>query len=420
MNKLNRNHPEFSRIETFYNENSHLSNHKLANQYIKQYPDTVLSFETLRRAYFNKFRKTQNVKGSMSKDEKNDTATYEYKGDRPILSEKEAIIFFGVDTKKWYVDRMIHNSWDSGEKTNYQTKLFLKRILEEVDVEEKVKDLFERLESHITPPHINPIIHKQDYCAIINIYDAHIDKLSFLQRTNTLEDNITTFYKAFDTLLNDVLVYNPETIYFPIGNDFFNTNGPDNNTKKGTPQQVNSTHWDSFDAGLEVLIKCIEKLASVSSKVIVPFVGGNHSFEKELYAMYALQAWFRNTPHVEFDITPKQRKYFRYNDNMFAFAHGDKEKGKVRNLPLYMAQEAPFTWANTKFRTFFLGDIHHKEEYQFHRVSDQIGVEVKFLRSISKTDEWHFQYGWIGVPKSAQAEVFSANNGRKAIFETNF
>ncbi len=48
-----------------------------------------------------------------------------YKGSRSITSLDEAIAFFEVDTAKWQITSWTCNSWDAGDKTNYQVKVKL-------------------------------------------------------------------------------------------------------------------------------------------------------------------------------------------------------------------------------------------------------------------------------------------------------
>lgn len=56
-----------------------------------------------------------------------------YKGTTSIQSLEEAIEFFKIDTDVWAVTSWTANSWDAGQKTNYQVKLKLNRIAGEVD-----------------------------------------------------------------------------------------------------------------------------------------------------------------------------------------------------------------------------------------------------------------------------------------------
>lgn len=70
-------------------------------------------------------------------NEKEDSAIYEYKGEKSIRTLEEALEFSDVDLDKWEVERHIFNSWDvsmknqdgSGafKKTNYQVKVWFRR-----------------------------------------------------------------------------------------------------------------------------------------------------------------------------------------------------------------------------------------------------------------------------------------------------
>lgn len=53
---------------------------------------------------------------------------FSYKGSQSITSLDEAIEFFEVDTTKWQVSSWTCNSWDAGDKTNYQVKVKLDPI----------------------------------------------------------------------------------------------------------------------------------------------------------------------------------------------------------------------------------------------------------------------------------------------------
>ena len=76
-----------------------------------------------------------NSKSSVASDnltsiQSNDDGSRElaYKGSRSITSLDEAIEFFEVDTDKWSVSSWTCNSWDAGDKTNYQVKVKLAPI----------------------------------------------------------------------------------------------------------------------------------------------------------------------------------------------------------------------------------------------------------------------------------------------------
>jgi hypothetical protein len=94
--------------------------------------------EDLFRTYIRRKRNKKNKKANIDKtknlpyeektwDERGDTATYEYKGEKSITTLKEALDFSEVE-----VERHIFNSWDvtmsTGKRTNYQTKVWFRRI----------------------------------------------------------------------------------------------------------------------------------------------------------------------------------------------------------------------------------------------------------------------------------------------------
>jgi hypothetical protein len=167
-------------------------------------------------------------------------------------------------------------------------------------------------------------------------------------------------------------------------------------------------------------MECIQKLQSITDKVIVVTLKGNHDTDPVFHLGVLLTVAYQNSAKVEVHSTRHQRKYFQYGLWGFGFGHGDKEKSKLDRIPLWFAQEAKDIWYRTEMRELFLGDIHHKEEYRFQRASDGIGVYVSFLRSSAGTDQWHSDNGWIGNPKSIEAYVYNKTSGRKNVVSVSW
>lgn len=298
---------------------------------------------------------------------------------------------------------------DSTQKEKQTTKEIFQNIFESF-VDYKIPSLnFEKVES-------------TGKCAIINMYDAHLDKIALDSETgesSTIEDNVVRYNRGFDLLLNGILSHKPDTIIFPVGNDFFHANDMTGRTKKGTPIQYLGSPEEAYSVVCNVAIENIIKLAATGANVIIPFIKGNHDEDNITILSFWLEKVFQNIENVTFLSNRLQRKYIQYGVNMFGFAHGDKEKSKVAQLPLLMATENKEMWANTTYRTFYCGDLHHGFEHNFARTKDQPGVEVRFLRSVGCSDKWHVDHGWIGIPKTGYAEVWSKDNGRVGSFEVN-
>jgi hypothetical protein len=354
-----------------------------------------------------------------------------------IVTLDDALKVSGADMDKWDVAKWKFNKWEMG---------FKERILETVTKEGKrkhkdthvesgvqdliqvcidfkpkviapsetaIKGLIEEFKAYVSPVPRFTYSKQEECAAIINLYDAHIDKVCLVTETgygSTIEDNVEEFERLFDRLLTHAASYAPELIIFPIGHDFFNTNGPMNTTKRGTPQDTAVKSHDSFKVGVKLLRRCIDKARHVA-RVKVKVIKGNHDEDKDFYLGQVLEAIYETDQNTEIDTDRKQRKYEEYGLNLFGFGHGDKEARKVAQLPLMMAEEEKAAWARTIFRSFFLGDKHHKMEYQFLRGKDFIGCLVKFLRSVGTSDEWHYDNGYIGIPRTGEVEIHSKTRG---------
>jgi hypothetical protein len=248
--------------------------------------------------------------------------------------------------------------------------------------------------------------------AVLNLYDAHLDKLpvkSTCGVESTLENNIDVFHKTVDRIIPYIVTNNVEEIIFPVGNDLFHTNGFNSQTKKGTNIEYFGSPEDAYYSICDTITETILKLSKVAN-VKVLMIKGNHDEDKITTLGYWLERVFRNT-NVVVDFQRKQRKYYKYGENLIGFAHGDKEKSKIAQLPLIMAQEAKKDWGTTTYRKMYCGDLHHGFEYQFFKAKDMPGVEVEYLRSVGTTDTWHEDFGWIGIPKTAYLQIFDKFEG---------
>lgn len=300
--------------------------------------------------------------------------------------------------------------------------LFAKTESEGVKKEEVFKRLLASFGEYELPSFTFPEQSHSSNCAIINLYDAHLDKVSIKGETGedvTMQDNIDRYVLGFDKLLANVLTHNPEQIIFPIGNDLFHANDMTGRTKRGTAIQYLCSPEEAYAKICKVTIDCIIKLAQTGAKVVIPFVKGNHDEDNITILGFWLRELFADNKQIGFLPGRMQRNYIKYGQNLFGFAHGDKEKSKINDLPLLMAQEVPRLWADTKYRKFLCGDLHHEFEYKFLSSKDKPGVQIAFLRSVGGSDKWHVDHGWTGIPKTAYAEIWDKKEGEKAGFKIN-
>lgn len=249
---------------------------------------------------------------------------------------------------------------------------------------------------------------------IVNLFDAHLDKIPIKSTCGvetTVEQNIEVFLNTVDRICGELVRQDVDEIVFPVGNDLFHTNGFNSQTKKGTQIEYYGSPEDNYYIICDAITEAVTRLAVVAKKTVkVIMIKGNHDEDKVTVLGYWLERMFKGT-NVEVDYLRKQRKYIQFGKNLIGFAHGDKEKQKMAQLPLIMATEAKELWGNTVYRKMYLGDLHHGFEFQFLKAKDHPGVEVEYLRSVGTTDSWHEDFGWIGIPKTAYLQIFDIEEG---------
>lgn len=296
-----------------------------------------------------------------------------------------------------------------------------KKIIPGPDPRKAIEKLFSKYSDYSLEIQYPNQLEKGNTIGILNLYDAHIDKIPIKSVTgveSSLEENISVFKQTIERILPTIIESKFEKLILPIGNDLFHTNGFDSRTKKGTQLDYYESPEEAYYSICDLITETIIRL-STFVEVEVIMVKGNHDEDKITTMGYWLERMFRNNPRVNVEATRRQRKYFRFGENLIGFAHGDKEKSKISQLPLIMATESKEDWGKTTYRKMYLGDLHHGFEYQFMKAKDQPGVEVEYLRSVGTTDSWHEDFGWIGVPKTAYLQVFDYEEGETVRMKFN-
>ena len=322
------------------------------------------------------------------------------------------------DTTGMSIEKVTTNP-NGGQWITYKTT-------NQVEEDNTILNVVQRLiDKHIEPnlsPDQEPVLESEDWfrinqgkrLAVVNLYDAHLDKLPIKSTCgveSTIEKNIAVFLNTIDRICTVIGNNDIDEIIFPVGNDLFHTNGFNSQTKKGTQIEYYGSPEDNYYAICDAITEAITRLAVIAkNEVKVIMVKGNHDEDKITVLGYWLERVFKGT-NVQVDFLRKQRKYIKFGENLLGFAHGDKEKSKIAQLPLIMATEAKELWGQTTHRKMYLGDLHHGFEYQFLKAKDMPGVEVEYLRSVGTTDTWHEDFGWIGVPKTAYLQIFDEKEG---------
>jgi len=294
-----------------------------------------------------------------------------------------------------------------------ESSLFFKNPGYKKDEENKfIKDLLTDLQNYSPKfPKIKRQKQEEGHLLVIDIADLHINKYAEYHLTGAEYNSKIAVDRAIEGtkgLIQKASGFNVDKILFVIGNDVLNTDNLSKSTTKLTPQDTDVNWFTAFNIAKDCYIKCIELCMAVAD-VDVLHCPSNHDLMSGCFLASTIEAWFRKSKNIKFNISPKYRKYYQYHNNMIELEHGDK--GKMTNLPLQMANDEPKMWAETKFRYGYLHHVHHQDKTQFKSGKDYTGVNVTYLRSPSSADLWHAESGYHNMV-AAEGFLHSKNMGR--------
>lgn len=250
------------------------------------------------------------------------------------------------------------------------------------------------------------------YVLEVPIVDLHYAKMSWAPESGSNYD-VGKAEERFMNVIYDVIERSKnidiEEILFPIGNDFFNFDTIYGATTKGTPQ-VNDVRWqEMFLGGNELLIRGIEALSQVAP-VRVFQIPGNHDFTTSFYSIVNIASYFKANKNIVVDVSPKSRKYIEFGNCLIGFTHGDKEGKRIFGN---MQVEAAESWGRTKYREWHTAHLHSEQ------VKEEFGIKVRRLSTVSATDDWHFESGYVGAIATSQSFLWDKHSGLREIWYSN-
>ncbi len=357
-----------------------------------------------------------------------------------ITTLEELLEATNVDLDVWKVKNYVVNKWDvtswkSGSaerRQNFQVKVWLIRIEDNFKAKEAAKIFKELIRNYKAPKFItkNSDLRKQRENNLfeLSLFDLHLGKLAWVGETGENYDTkiaIRRFHEALDILLKRAESFNYDRILFPVGNDFFNTDTIFNTTTSGTFQDEDLRWQKTFTLGTQLMVDAINILKTTNVPIDIIVIPGNHDFERSYYLGSFLEAWFRNDETVNVNNGATPRKYYRYGETLLGFTHGYYEKES--SLPLLMASDygSKKFWSETKFHEWHLGHFHRKiaKKYIVARndktILEDLGVTIRYLSSLTGTEEWHNKKGFIGNIKAGEAYIWNKDAGLIAQLNAN-
>jgi hypothetical protein len=245
----------------------------------------------------------------------------------------------------------------------------------------------------------------------VNIPDLHLGKLCWEPETGNNYD-LKIAEEVYDAAVVDLLRYaegfDVERVVFLLGSDYFHFDTPRGTTTGGTPLDVDGRLAKMFEAGFLGATRALDRAAETCRRVDAVYVPGNHDGTLSYCLARAVAAQFHCSDRIRVDYGPAVRKYVRHGCNLIGYTHGQSIKRD--KLPLIMATERKADWAETTCREWHLGHLHTS------KCDEHAGVKVRVVSSLSGTDAWHYENGFVGNARAAEAFVYD----RKLGFVANF
>jgi hypothetical protein len=402
------------------------------------YAQTAKLFESNYEAVRGVARRLRNKLTPTNKNEKTsftenkDGAVVTCEDSKRVKSLEDLLKACHVDTNVWEVEKYDIGTYEvtGFDKAKrpitipmYRTKAWLKKINPLQNIvkirEELVEDLTPLFAS-TTKYIIRPDSYKDDdpHLLEINAFDLHLGKIGIDSDDYSLDIARQRMIDALTHLIKRASGYYINQILFIVGNDFLNSDGdwPIVSTTKGTPQYNTDKGIEIYRAGRKLIVECIQMLVEYAD-VHVCVIPGNHDRESMMHIGDALEMFYENNENVTVDNSNSMMKSFVYGQCLIVNDHGDGPK--LNDLPGIVSQRYRDIWSDVRYVEVHRGHLHTNKAYKMQAVEELNGLTVRNLSSMSATDEWHDQKGYVGNIKKASAFVWSAYNGVQAKLNYN-
>lgn len=357
-------------------------------------------------------------------EESGDTANLKIVSHKP-LTEEEVLAKAGLSDSKWRIKS--HRKWtvtmklrelvdaDKGLYAEKPTSIWNYHYVFERLAPKKIQDSVEAIVENWNPPKLRKITKKShgsgEHMIEIDLFDVHFGKLCWDEGTTGKNYDLNVakedFVGAVDTLLERIGTYDAGKFLLPIGNDFFQTDNWEGTTTAGTAVAFDDRISKVFQCGYEAVVEVIERLRDIAPVEPV-WVPGNHDLNTSWHLFFLLSQRFRDDKHVKFDLSSRKRKYIEWGESVIGFQHGHQMKPE--KMVMIAPTEFP-EWGYKRFREIHCGHVHTRRDFKFMSASEHAGTMVRYMAALSETDEWHYDNGYVGNKRAAEAIAWHLDEG---------
>jgi hypothetical protein len=251
-------------------------------------------------------------------------------------------------------------------------------------------------------------------CMVVPVMDIHVGKLPFYMRgAYSYEQFHQECMKTFERLMEKSMALGkPDQIVSIAGSDWFHVDNIKHSTSELTSQagQMMNNYHEMVIRGYKLAFEMFDFLVDLDIPVKVYEVDGNHDRMLSLNLALALEQRYRNEKHFSIDISPDNRKYHVYENNLFSFLHGDfltrnptKRQNTIMGNILNDTRRLGINTLSVDNFVVFSGHV-HKQSASF---DEDKGILDIVVPSLSVTDMWHHEHSYEGNKRCVSTYSFS-------------
>ena len=316
---------------------------------------------------------------------------------------EEIIEILGIDTTEWKLSQY----WNKERSDKWLVSALVTKVVK--TKEDYLKDIIENFKPDYKPVVVKKQKRHRYVSCVLSMQDMHIGK-------DGNDDIIEQYFASLEQLTESVSNnYFIDDLVYVIGGDILNMDTFSGTTTAGTPVENSDKAYNVYAEAFDALYRGIRFLKERCETLHIMFIPGNHDRLSSYHLVHALSKAVQEDGivwHADY----AERKVLTFNNNFFAFEHGDVN---TKNSLLVYATEFSEPWGNTKFRTLYTGHYHKKKTVEYITEDEITGFSIKIIPSLSKTDYWHYHNKFIGSKRAALIEVHDYENGKIGEFVYN-
>ena len=199
-----------------------------------------------------------------------------------------------------------------------------------------------------------------DLLSVYPIADQHVGLLSWGKETGEDYDLKIGCERLRSCMVRLVGQSPPskQAIILNLG-DFQHTDNSTNATPRGgNLLDVDSRYFKILQAGVQLMMDCIDTALQKHETVLVRNLAGNHDPHAAIALTIALGAFYSKNDRVTVSDDPSDFFYHRFGQTLIGATHG--HKSKPDKMAMDMAVRCREDWGNTAYHWMMFGNVHHE------------------------------------------------------------